>query len=467
MDVIGNPMYMWNHRVHQQWADEDLTFWRLAFFPHFREEKVVESIKEVLEGEEVHSYAIYQTLGHFDLFIRSWIPSQSHEAVEQALNQVLQTEDLETLESFIVNRILRHHVWDDDDGVLREPDTDSLLRRLDDVEIDAVNELRLPADRKVQLENENLLAELPRNSGIKFLTIITPAAFFTTSPARQRLERDLLRVLGESRVKEPSLYQGSGFGNFLIIGRAAPDDFYAIPQLANEVNALGIDETLVARPYTYICSSEETCCAERLPTTHPAKDIDVEELLEQPESHHLEVKGSLRLDWQRWLFSPKEEELCDSEAVLNDGVIRTVVGMLNADGGKLVIGGLERDRVGDHDGEIVARLQGYERVGDYVIVGIDDEERFKAKAWDGFRLQLQDMLSSRIDPSPAGLVSFFHSEVGGRTMCVISVQPSGTTWFYRRLGNDTPPKFYVREDGRTVAYEGAEADRFKRARSRG
>lgn len=464
----GDPVLIWNHRVHQQWADEDLSFWRLAFFPRFREKDVVKTIERVLAELDISSYAVYETLGLFDLFIRAWLPSQSHERVEQALNEALQGEYLQLLESFTVNRVLRHHVWDDGKGGLHEPDATTLEQHLSDEEINAVNQNSLSPERVEELEEKKVIAPLDPKPGIKFFTIITSPVFSTTFGARKRLEQDLLGVLEDSRIKETSLYEGSGFGNFIVMGRAASDDFFAIPALANDINELGIYEAFTARPYTHPCGSENMLAfVEQIPTAKREEQIDVKAMLESPESRQLEVKGSLRLDWGRWLLASEPGELESNDDVLNDGVIKAVVGMLNADGGQVLIGALERRRFASGESPLDPRLAEFEQIGDYLVVGIDGEERFKAGEWDAFRLQLQDLLTRRIDPSPAGLFNVSEAKLGDRTLCVVTVQPSSTTWFYRRLGPNDPVRFYVREDGRTIAYAGSDADNYKRARPRG
>lgn len=460
--------FLWNHRVHQQWADEDLSFWRLAFFPRFREKEVVEKIETVLQEQEICSYAVYETLGLFDLFIRAWLPSQSHERVEEALDSALQGEFLQLLESFTVNRVLRHHVWDDGEGGLLEPEGKVLERGLSDEEIHAVNECSLSPAQRDSLEKKKLIAPLDPKPGIKFFTIITSPVFSTTFGARKRLEEDLQGALTRSRMQELSLYEGSGFGNFIVLGRAAPNDFFAIPALAIEINNLGIYEAFIARPYTHLCGSENLLAfKERIPTQKPEEQVDVRAMLESSETRYLEVKGSLHLHWHRWLSSPEESRPQPDENMANEGVVKAVVGMLNADGGRILIGALEKDRFLRGGKADDPRLEKLQRVGEYLVVGIEDEERFIAGRWDKFNLHLQDLLATRIDPSPVGLINVTEAKLGDRTLAVISVQPSSTTWFYRLLGPNEPVRFFVREDGRTVTYAGSDADNYKRARPRG
>lgn len=421
----------------------------------------------MLAEQEVVSYAIYETLGLFDLFFRAWLPSQSHERVEHALNDALQGEYLQLLESFTVNRVLRHHVWDDGEEGLLEPEAEELQRHLSDGEIDAVNEGTLTSAQVADLTKRKIIAQLEPDPGIKFFMVITSPVFSTTFGARKKLENNLLECLSKSRIREESLYEGSGFGHFILMGRAKPDDFFAIPHLAIEINNLGLYEAFIARPYTHVCGREEMLAFdERIPTSKREEHVDVRAMLERPESRVLEVKGSLRLHWHRWLFSRESVELESADEVLDEGVLKAVVGMLNADGGQVLVGALERSRVPRRQDVLDERFSGFEQIGEYIVVGVDREEKFKSGGWDAFRLQIQELLTSRIDPSPAGLVSVTRATVGERTLAVIGVQPSSTTWFYRRLGAKDPGTFFVREDGRTVALAGSEADNYKRSRPR-
>jgi predicted HTH transcriptional regulator len=238
--------------------------------------------------------------------------------------------------------------------------------------------------------------------------------------------------------------------------------------LANDINELGIQAIASARPYTHLCSSEELLYyADCLPIDGTPESVDVEALLALDESQTLEVKGSATLDLTRWL-STDERRPTKNEDVLNDGVIKAVVGMLNADGGTVILGAVESNRM---YGKLAAaahpKLAPYLQIGKYVCVGIDHEPEFQRNEWDGFRLWLQNILGSRIDPAPAGALGVTPHRVGDQTLCIIRIQPSRATWYYRLLGHDQPVKFYVREDGRTMAYAGSQADIYKRSRPRG
>lgn len=462
----GPPQQLWHHRIHQRWAGEDLYFWRLAFFPRYNRERVLVAIDQVMTDQDVHSFTVYEALGLFDIFIRAWVPSHSSEKFKQALNDALEGESLQLLESFSVSRVLRHHVWEQGNHERTEP-ADSLLREpWEDAVIERLNEGRLSEEEQTKLYEDRVLAPIHPCDGVKFFTVITPAGFSVTKFAHDTLEEGLLRLLDQSNIEEPSLYAGSGFGEYIVMGKARPNDFFAITELSTAINSLGVQDTVSARPYTHVCAhSHPLFYADRLPLRDQERSYDIDALLRRSESHTFEVKGSLSLDLSRWLKTDEVDPV-SSDKVINEGVVKAVVGMLNADGGHLVVGALERIANFNHaPADDHPKLAEMPRRGDYICIGIDEE--FDERGWDGFRLKLQELLSSRIQPSPAGSVSISRERVDGRQMCVIGIQPTRANWFYRVLGENGPVNFYVRDGNRTVSYAGVQADTYKARRPRG
>lgn len=423
-----------------------------------------------MDEHGVRSYAIYETLGLFDLFIRAWLPSQTLERFEQNITDALEGEFLQLLEPFSVTRILRHHVWDGDDAVLREPAKEVLTSPWDDDKIERANAGDLSDEEWERYEGEHILARLVPKPGIKFFTVITSPLFSVTGEGRLRLEHGLLEILSKHKISEPSLYEGSGFGQFILMGRVPTQDFFEIPSLAYAINQEGISTAITARPYTHVCARQDLLhYSDALPAREARDEIDPLLLLKHGESHVIEVKASAKLDWKRWL-STDEPSPHDSEEVLNDGVIRAIVGMLNADGGHIVIGALEADRqFGAYKATDHPKLALFtERYGEYICVGINDEASYRKREWDGYRLQLQEVIAERIEPAPAGAISLTRWTLDdGRELCVVGVQPNRSTWFYRVSGPGDVATFFVREDGRTVAYAGGTADAYKRSRPRG
>jgi hypothetical protein len=457
---------MWHPRVHQRWADEELIFWRFAFFPAYRRDHIVSAIRNVMDEQRVGSYVIYETLGAFDLFLSTWLPTRSVERFEQGLRDALHGEALQLLEPFAVTRILRHWIWDDGEGGLREPTADVLADRWDEGKIARANRDGLSLDERVMFDQLNVIAPVAAPpEGIPFIIAVSSAAYSLAVGVRGQLARHLVDLLDRYDIKAGALYEGSGFGVYVLTGTVTAVDFDLISELSSAVNALAEGQTLTARPYTHI-GVKVVDYADALRSDVGSEQFDIEDLLTSPGSRDVAIEASVALDWRAWL----EGEDGDGhpvleETVLDDGLIKTVVGMLNSEGGQVVVGALAGDT------PLVngllredPKLDGFPRVGSYVCVGVNLE--YGEGGWESLQLQLRDSFASKIDPSPVGACGVRRHQVDGADLCVIDVEPRRSTWYYRYLGPAEPVKFYVREEGRTVAYVGSTADAYKQSRPR-
>lgn len=123
-----------------------------------------------------------------------------------------------------------------------------------------------------------------------------------------------------------------------------------------------------------------------------------------PESQHLEFKRSA------WV--PENPQV--PSKVINEAIVKTAAGFLNADGGMLLIG-LE-DRSGQ-------------------IVGIEpDLEHLKADT-DGYENQLTTMLINALGEAAASRVRISFEEREGKTLCKLTARPSP-----RPVFGDSPAK---------------------------
>ncbi|MCC7106265.1 MAG: ATP-binding protein [Chloroflexi bacterium] len=153
-----------------------------------------------------------------------------------------------------------------------------------------------------------------------------------------------------------------------------------------------------------------------------------------------------------------------AEQITNHGILKSIVGMLNADGGRVVVGVLETDKFKNETAH--QKLRGFPAYGRYTCVGIEMD--LQGHDWDWYHLRLQDIIKTRISPSPSVWVTFEPREFQGVRLCMISVRAPDTEWFYLL---EDPKKadearFYVREGPRTRPVGGLEADRYKRAKPR-
>jgi hypothetical protein len=457
---------MWHPRIHRRWADEELTFWRFAFFPAYRKEHVVADIRAAMQKHGVGSYVIYETLGVFDLLLSAWLPARATGRFEESLAELLDDEYLQLMEPFPVSRLLRHWAWDDDDGGLSEPSAATLEQRWDAGLISRANRGELTPDERRMFDEEHVLTQLtPPSEGIRFIIVVSSAVYSLTAGVRERLRAHLVKLAQKPSIKEAALFEGSGFGQYVLTGAIDATEFDVIRVLSSELNELAEELPLTARPYTNICV-DLVDYADTLRVDVEDNDGDsVRALLVSSDAHRVAVQGSVRLDWHAWL-QQEGGDLPLDERNLDDGLIRTVVGMLNADGGQVVVGALAGEA--SVAGELVRdhpKLEGYPRVGKFVCVGVNLESA--EKGWDGFQLELRDWLATKIDPTPTNACTVSRRTLDGVDMCVIGVEPRESIWYYRFLGPTEPVRFFVRTDGRTVAYAGSTADAYKRTRPRG
>jgi ATP-dependent Lon protease len=150
-----------------------------------------------------------------------------------------------------------------------------------------------------------------------------------------------------------------------------------------------------------------------------AADLPLEELARLPESQTLEFKASLRHDL----------ETGGASKVLEQAIVKSVAGLMNARGGVLLIG------VNDH-GE---------------IVGIEKDVAMtpKRQDLDGFENHLTTLLEQGIGAASTANVQVRFEAVNGKTVCRVTVRPtSSAVWtkvkgqeetLYVRLNNSTRP----------------------------
>jgi len=456
--------YVWHHELHESWGKERLYFWRLAFFPTYDRTRITEAVSSVMAGNGVKSFALYETLGLYDLVIRVWLPvSKNFQEFERQLEGRLQTEQLQVMDVFTVGSIVRHWPWlvHGSDREMRKPD-ESLTENaplLD--EMVRGNRVVTGEDAKAAADfvSRKLLAPCPPHRGIKFIIVVTATAQLTTLAARTALREELLNILvtAGDRVAA-SLYEGSGFGQFLILGGVSEDAFDLISSdLIDPIISARLGPLYGARPYTYVCAGIENPLVfqDELPADpeEQPRAPSARELLEGDEDQKLEVKGSALVNIDRW-FRGDGEKVIEDEVLLK-GVVRACVALLNTDGGHVVIGAVEADRYSDVD------LSEVPRVGNFACIGVDPEFGLVASNWDRYALSLGDRINAAIEPPPTGLFSLLASRVGDRTLAVITVRATAGSWYYVK----DDPRLYLREGNATKVVSGPAADAYREAKS--
>jgi hypothetical protein len=152
----------------------------------------------------------------------------------------------------------------------------------------------------------------------------------------------------------------------------------------------------------------------------------IRELMEQDECDNVEFKGSLftALEFDREFWEGKglkpeqvQQKLKDEEAAVTHSALKTVCAFINTDGGDLLLG------VQDEIKEILGLEPDFQR----------DKKKQNV---DGFELKLRQILDSRIDPTPHGLVKIAFAKIADKTVCHVHVTP---TWKRSTSATATAP----------------------------
>lgn len=259
----------------------------------------------------------------------------------------------------------------------------------------------------------------------------------------------------------------------MVMGKVRTAQFHKIfSELIDPINGLGVSRDLRGRTYTHICTHGLVDFVDILP---PWQEIvresnikPIEDYLAEEESRTLEVKGSAFIDVEGWIKTGKKGTFDDR--ILTEGVLRSLTGLLNADGGAVVVGALEnrepfaKESTGE-DGLLADRPWFEDR---YLIFGIEEDFRASGskKDWDQFLLRLNRKINEKIEPQPSPWLTIKPTELRGRKMAIVSVREPDSGWFYLHENKDDPGLFYVRLENETRALSGIEADNYKRGKGR-
>lgn len=155
------------------------------------------------------------------------------------------------------------------------------------------------------------------------------------------------------------------------------------------------------------------------------EEKDIQRLVREPESQHLELKASLRYNSRQHCLDPDLEFNC----------LKTVCAFLNSEGGDLLIGVNDRNRV----------------------VGIKhDYKTFNKNNSDAFENYLVNQISRKIGNIHLKYITVTFPKPFGKEICRVNVQPSqepaflyhkSRQYFYVRAGNGSRP-FNISESAR-------------------
>jgi hypothetical protein len=465
-DINAYARWQWHPEAREAWANERLYFWRIHF-PTYERQRFLDNVQEVMRRTGVLAYAVYELYGGFDMLLRVWLPT-TQGVFEATFTEVFGRDPNIVIEGFAVTEIVSHWPWPTGpDGGVAPLGNEILKNRASNRKLEALNIGEV--DLSTTYEGRGLLAKTDHASGIKFAIAIGTSRHWMPMSSSQRVQQTLVDILRSAPItefSEKSLYKGLGFASYLLLGRTTA--FHSIEnELTQPINALVASET-GARTTTFVVSTQRLLAfseAMRLTEEPPPKRSAKEWLLED-ESQRLEVKGSAFTDLHDWLVAQNDDGSPPRNDIPIESLCKAIVGMLNAEGGAVIVGALETKRYGDSP-----RLERVLRVGDYVIWGIRSD---MGKAdWDEYARRLREVIGTRVKPDPNVFLEIEKDGIRRRPLAVISVRPPIRTvgseqWFYQypKTQGDGRPRFWVREGNRTKEKAGPEIDAYKSEKTR-
>lgn len=448
----------WHPVLHNLWAGERLVFWRLSF-GRYDPKSARARVKEAMESVEVSSWVAYEATGGFDVLIRAWLPA----AVSQADFEAAILDELGDMQLhfdfFAVDKLVRHWPWVLQDQSMGEPSRDLLEGGVPSRDIESINAGADP-ERLREYRQRNIVAPVLEEKGIGFMVAVAPAGpaivpALAQQGAAEAAMADLLGRVEGKAFSGLSLYAGSGFARYLVLGRVRPASFSELEE--SLVRPLGeIAGRDGGRTYTFILSASAPLArVERMPisASKPAEP-SAEELLHQDEDAHFEA------------IAMAFDESSERSAGFTAHLARVVTGFLNADGGTIVIGAAETARL-QHGDRVAELFEGAPEVGKYAMRGIGAKA---SEDVDGFHRRLMAVLGKKIEPDPRNFFLVRFEQVAGRTACVLTVPRVAPLdprpWFYCREGR-SGARFFLRRGSMTAELAGAEADAYKAQKSGG
>lgn len=453
--------FLWHYDVHKRFG-ENLLYLMFSFVPVYRREDIINSLKKFIGERGISSYCIYEMFGYYDIMLRIWLPSSQHPSkFIKELNRVLEAVDcIRELPFYVEDNRYHWMWWDYKKGSKPSSPKEEDINKLSEDIVRAVEGNTIDPVEFAQLERKHILKSYKPKEGIKFFVIIPPPplAESPTFSYRENVERELVSLaITHKDIVEPSIYLGAGFAWFLIKGKIPFGKYSVLNNLIQGINRIGIIGFQI-RTYTYLVCDIET---EKEGIVLPPEAEEKKEIihyLTREEDERFETKGSLLFNIDRFLRDKKYKGEPDDKIAI-EGVLKSIVGLLNAKGGKILIGVIEAHRYVDLLKDPDNPLNRLPRIDNRIVFGIEKE--YGQKDWDTFCRRLSDLIRTHIGREASAIVNLQCYQYQGKNLCLVDVK-KGRSWYYLNKN-----QFYVRRANSTLLLEGREADSYKGLYSRG
>lgn len=462
----------WHHDVQLEWGGRDLYFVLLKFSQLYPQDEVLADLKEIAADNGVSSYSSYEVMGEWDLLARLYVDPRLERAMEGGIKARLSQYGLNDQSWLRVKEVVRHWVWVPNGrqgGVPQAPSSEDLERVWPRSELRRLNELETLNGRRPQFAGPYVDASLvgfaKHRGGMKLAIAIQQRGAPADSFMYDEMEDRLAKVLDKAGnwIRERSLYT---FGRrsetaFLVMCRLARnDDYHRIRfDLLQPIGDLV--KRMNARVTTYpIVSSDLVCFIDNLPpSVVEPSPLDVESLLEGPETSTFEVKGSAFTPLDDFLKKGKTlsqggQLPAESDAFCVDTIGKEIVAFLNSGGGCLIVGVLELSNFRKS-----GAIEDWPQNDHYAICGLLDETNRK-RSWDAWERKLRDALLERIKPATLNAVEIRPVTYMEKDLALIVVDAVEPDYFFApKKGAET---FLIREGTSVRKLAGADMERHRK-----
>jgi len=458
------PVYLWHPKIHSSIRNERLIYALAAFEPVYRRDRAVGEIERAFTDLGIHSYSLWELIGDHDIMIQAWVPATISVEAFQAKIIEFTTVEAEIM-PMVVDTFIDHWMWKDLDIDLPKAEAEISSEDYRDL-----NRGVVPAGRLKKYREAGYIQAAPNSKRLKFFVRITNPNRPIKPIAESQIWDNVRELFGREYFSNGVALKVSGFATYLITGRLLSSQFPAIgtefqPTFANS----GVLEALRSRTITHLSALHGPVARveQLLPLATPdiikePSDRDLESWLMEGESDYLEFKASSYTDIDHKVGRRKGNTRGRAEQLHE--IAKAVCGMLNADGGIIIIGVAELAQYSKE--ELIRAYPGAAMVKDLMVIGVDAE--FPRGGWDPYQRALARDLRKAIDGEFDGWVRYQHLQYDGKSACIIRVRRPPTFYYVRdkdKHGAETV-EFFGRTGGETRRLLGRQMDDFKEAHPR-
>jgi MinD-like ATPase involved in chromosome partitioning or flagellar assembly len=450
-------LYLWHPDLHRQVANERLVFLWMSFTPVYDPSRSVALIRSVMDSLRVLSYTIVELIGEYDLLLEVWLPGDLRTLEDRI---AVASGENTSIISVTAEEFVSHWMWSPER--LEIQDIQMAIEPADYVTLNGP----IPPDseRLSRYLAANYIAPVPVGSTYPFFVRIEAPHRSLSAEARRTVETTISDSLYNGSILNAAFMKVIGAGGaYLITGRVKQSKLSAVSELAhsNLLSSLGLRTSSYVSGATSPIYWREQLLGSEVPANVYSADRVISLLL-QAESDSLEFRPSYFGDLPDLMGARRTAR---NETKGHRGVAEAVCGMLNSDGGSVILGvtELQSDRLSDLD-RLFPNLM---VVGSRVVIGVAHD--YGDSNWDGYERALRAELRARIEGDIGGVVGIHRVRLGDELdVCVVEVQRA-PSWFYivaNDKGGAETRQFYVRAGGQSVTLSGASMDRFRAAHPR-